>query len=436
MYLRGSKWNMTRRRERRGSPWRIVLLLILIGGALYVNQIVVPATPPLFLPTATPTRDPESFISEADDLFAAGKLSQAIAAYEQAVEANPGNPALYLSMARAQLYAGRYENALESAERAQILNNDNPLAHALKAWALDFLGDYTQAEASVNSALELDVNSALAHAIYAEILIDRALSGQGDINAFERAAEESQMALSLDANLMEAHRARGYVLWNTGNFTEAVVEYQAALAINDKIADLYLALGSNYHFLQLYPEAVQAYLQAYALNPQDSRAPYEISITYSTVGDFSQSVQYADQAVKTEPQNPRMHGNLGVMYYKNNQLNEAAEEFALAIHGGTLEDGTIVEGLPLDYGKIAEYYAIYGLALAKLDRCGEAVPLFQAVRNSVPDDSTNVYNAEQGLIMCEEGLSQIPTETGGTDIPPEAAETPEDGASSEGSGEP
>jgi tetratricopeptide (TPR) repeat protein len=185
MYLKGSKWNLKKKRPRRPNPWRVFLLLILIGAALYVNQVVVPATPPLFIPTATPTRDPESFISEADALFEDAKYSQAITAYEDAIQANPDNPSIYLSTARAQIYINQYEDALENAERALILNNNNPLAHTLKAWSLDFMGDYTQAEASIKSALELDPENALAHAVYAEILMDKAISGQGDINAID-----------------------------------------------------------------------------------------------------------------------------------------------------------------------------------------------------------------------------------------------------------
>jgi tetratricopeptide (TPR) repeat protein len=410
MYLKGSKWHLKKKTPRRPNPWRVILLLILIGAALYVNQVVVPATPPLFIPTPTPTRDPESFISEADAMFDSAKYSQAITAYEEAIQVNPDNPSIYLSMARAQIYIGRYEEALENAERALILNNNNPLAHTLKAWSLDFLGDYTQAEAAIKSALELDPNNALAHAVYSEILMDTVIAGQGDINAIDRAAEESRTAMGLDPSLMESRRARGYVLWNTGNFNEAIQEYNAALAINDKIADLHLALGYNYYLINEYDQAVQAYLQAYALNPADPTPPYEISRTYATVGDFSQSVQYADQAVKTDPENPRLHGNLGVMYYKNNQMAEAIQELGLAIRGGTLEDGLVVEALPLNYGIVAEFYAIFGLALAKSDRCDEAVPIFQAIRSGVPEDEINVYNAEQGLIICQEGIIETPVE--------------------------
>jgi tetratricopeptide (TPR) repeat protein len=404
MYLRGSKWNMMRRRSRRSSPWRLLLLVTLIGAALYVNQVVVPATPPLFIPTNTPTRNPESFLNEADALFAEGKLAPAISAYEKAIQADADNPSIYVSMARAQIYTSEYEAALESAERALILNNNNPFAHAIKGWALDYLGDYPQAEASVKQALALDPDSALAHAVYAEILMDRALVGQGDIGVIERAAEESKTALALDPTLLEARRARGYVLWKTGNFEEAIQEYQEALAINDKIANLHLALGNNYYFLGDYDLAVQEYLQAYALNPKDPSALYQISRTYYTVGDFSQSVQYADQAVQADPADPLMHGNLGVMYYKNNQLPEAISELSLAIHGGSLEGGTVIEGLPLDYGTVAEFYAVYGLALAKASRCSEAVPIFQAIRTGIADDEVNVYNAEQGLVICQEGL--------------------------------
>jgi len=319
-------------------------------------------------------------------------------------------PPYTFRLPRAQIYITQYEEALENAERALILNNNNPLAHTLKAWSLDFLGDYTQAEAAIKTAFELDPENALAHAIYAEILMDKVIAGQGDINAIDRAAEESRMAMALDPTLLESRRARGYVLWNTGNFAEAIQEYNAALAINDKIADLHIALGYNYYLINEYDQAVQAYLQAYALNPTDPTPPYEISRTYATVGDFSQSVQYADQAVKTNPESARLHGNLGVMYYKNNQLSESIQELGLAIRGGSLEDGLIVEGLPLNYGTVAEFYAVFGLALAKSDRCDEAVAIFQAIRSGVPDDEINVYNAEQGLIICQQGIAETPAE--------------------------
>ncbi|HEX9027948.1 MAG TPA: tetratricopeptide repeat protein, partial [Anaerolineales bacterium] len=91
MYLRGNKWTVTKRARRRPNMFRITILVVLIGIALYVNQVVVPATPPLFMPTPTPTHSPESFVNQAGDYLKTGKLDRAIEAYQNAIDSDPGN---------------------------------------------------------------------------------------------------------------------------------------------------------------------------------------------------------------------------------------------------------------------------------------------------------------------------------------------------------
>ena len=71
MYLSGSKWN-TRKKRRRANPWRVLLLVALVAGAVYVERAIVPSVPPLFIPTATPTRSPASYVLEAESLFQSG----------------------------------------------------------------------------------------------------------------------------------------------------------------------------------------------------------------------------------------------------------------------------------------------------------------------------------------------------------------------------
>jgi hypothetical protein len=79
MYLRGNKWSYTKR-KKPVNPWRIIVLALAVGIMVYINQVVVPATPPLFVPTPTPTRAPESFVTDAEKLLAQGKISLAIQA--------------------------------------------------------------------------------------------------------------------------------------------------------------------------------------------------------------------------------------------------------------------------------------------------------------------------------------------------------------------
>ncbi|MEN8172949.1 MAG: tetratricopeptide repeat protein [Chloroflexota bacterium] len=392
---------MRRKRSKYSSPWRILLLLLLIAAVYYVNKVVVPVTPPLFIPTATPTRSPESFINEAEAFFNDGKLSKAIDSYEQAIFANPTDSTIYVDLARVQILAGDYEDGLENAELALLRNAENPAAHMMRAWALDFMGQYLDAETTIKKAIDLDANSAVAHAIYAEILTD-----QGN---YEDAADESRIAVELDPGSLEVRRARGYVLYWTSNYDLALSEYQAALSINDKIPNLFMMIGYIYTALGEYNLAVENFNQANALNPSDWTPEYEASRIKFTEGEFAQAIQYAQQAVQDDQSNAVLHGNLGVMQAKNNQLEDAVKSLALAVQGGATEDGHTVEGLPLSYQiRVIEIYSTYGLTLARLDRCGEAIPIFQIILSVVPDNEIATYNANTGLELCQANIEALP----------------------------
>src|SRR5512142_772283 len=181
MYLRGSKWSMSRKRKR-SSPLLIILLVGLVAGAVYVDRVVVPTTPPLFIPTATPTRSPESFLNEAGDLVKKGKINQAIETYKEAVKADPRNPAVYVTLARWQVLYGDYPGAMENVQNALLLNANHALAHAVMGWIKGKNGDFAGGQVEIDKSLELDPNSALAYAYLAEIYKDKIDAGKEDIN--------------------------------------------------------------------------------------------------------------------------------------------------------------------------------------------------------------------------------------------------------------
>ncbi|MGB9672517.1 MAG: tetratricopeptide repeat protein [Anaerolineales bacterium] len=414
MYLRGSKWSVRSRPRRHSNPIVIAVLIGLIGVGIYFNQVIVPTVPPLFIPTATPTRSPESYLNEAEQLYKEGKLTQAINAYKQAIVADPYNPAIYVTLARIQVFAGQYQDAITNAQNALLKNPNNPLAHAVLGWAQGFTGDYLSAEAEIKKAIDLDPNNALAHAYYAEVLIN-----EGNIDNLDKAIEESRIAMQLDSSLLEVHRARGLVLLNTGkeNLEQAINEFKAAIAINSKIADLHLNLGYAYKLNGENDLAVEELLAAYSLNPNDWTSLVEISLAYANEGQFGKAAQYAEQAMKVDPSNPKLHGNLGIMYYRNQEMDKAVKELALTVRGGKMDDGTVVQGIPLAYGTVEQYYWFYGFALAKTNQCDEAVKVFEALLNGVPEDQLAVDNANAGLELCLEMVSTQTPSAGGTPIP-------------------
>ena len=410
---------MNRRRKRPNYfGWTVFGLVVLFG--YFFNQVYLPSQPNPFEATPTPTRSPESLVTEAQALYEDGKLPAAIKAYQAAINASPENPMLYIAIARVQVFAGKYAEAQENAENALLLNSNNSMAYAVHAWALDFQeGKNDEALESITKALELDPNNALAHAYYVEILVDSGL-----FENYAKAADESRIALALAPDLLETRRARAYILSATGaeNLEEAIRQYEEAIKINPNIAVLHIELGQNYRALQVYDKAIKEFTLADTLNASDPMPDYLISRTHATTGSYEQALQYAETAVKNDPKNASLRGNYGVMYYRNFFYDEAVEQLGLAINGGRTEDGVVITGLPLtDDPLVAEYYFTYGLGLARTDQCGEALLIAQKLETNVPDDENVLFAASEITRICQEALDNPAVDTTST---PGADETP------------
>jgi tetratricopeptide (TPR) repeat protein len=417
MYLpRSSRWSMTKRRKRPNLfGWTLFGLVVLFG--YYFNQVYLPSQPNPFDATPTVTRSPESFVTEAEGLFKEGKLLQSIDAYQSAIDASPQNPVLYIALAREQVFAGKYEEAQANAENAILLNPENSMAHAVRAWALDFQkGKNSDAMEEIDKAIELDPNNAIAHAYRVEILID-----SGDFNNIETAIQASKAALALDSNALETRRARGYLLEATGNYEEAIQYYRSAIEVNPNISILHMELGRNLRFLEVYDDAIKEFTLANTLNPSDPEPDLFISRTYATMGDYTKALQYAESAMKDRPTDPSLHGNYGVMYYRNFRYQEAVDHLGLAINGGKTEDGLPINGLPLTNDlRIAEYYYTYGLALARTNQCGQALPIAQTLQTTFPSDDIVLEGANAIIQICQENLDNPAVDTA---VPTAAEET-------------
>ncbi|HWS23623.1 MAG TPA: tetratricopeptide repeat protein [Anaerolineales bacterium] len=400
------------RRRRPFNYFKIFALVAAIAATLYFSLYISPTIQQAMLPTPTPTRSPDSIIAEAEQALADGKLTQGIELYQQAVVLIPNEPKLYIEMAKGSMWLGDPAKAQTEAENALLLNPNNSTAHAVRGWALSSQGNYLDAESSLKRALEIDPNNALAHSYYAEMLTDIYLSGNGALDTIDLMREESRVALSLGPGMFETHRARGYVLEATANYEEALSEYESAAAINNKIPDIHVSLGRIYRILEVYDKAVNSFTIASQLNPNDPTPLLLISRVYYTIGEFGKAEQYALQAVTILPTDPNLRGNLGVIYYKNQKYESAVEELVLVVNGGQDDSGNLVNSLALtgDSIRIPEYYYTYGLALVRTGNCGEALPIFSRIIDTVSAaDEISLYNANVGIQMCAEQLNITPT---------------------------
>lgn len=411
MYLRGSNLSL-RKKRRRGNPLLIILLTTAIAFLVYFNVVVAPNIAPPFVPTPTETRDPVSFEIEADGLAIEGKFLAAIETYQAAINANPKNIDNYLKIARLQIYSGNYSQAQVNAENCILLDKSNADAFALLGWAKGLQKHYLEGERDAQSAIALDPNNAIGHAIWAYLLALRVEVGANELNTVDLAIEESRTALALDANLLESRWARGYVLEITSNYAEAAEQYEVAVQLNTNIAQLHLALGRNYMTLGRLDEAVFEFTKAYSLNPTDPVPNYFISRVYANLGEWAKAIQYGEQALKDGPTEAYLYAHLGTMYYRSNSYNQAVVYLEKAVRGGVADNGQVIEGMPLGYTTyVIETYSRYGLSLARINRCNEAVAVANGMLQTVPDDPDGVFNANEMIRICRENLINPPTAT-------------------------
>ena len=411
MYLKGSRLSLNKKRHKPNGLL-VFFLVVGIGLLLYFNLVVVPVMNPPFVPTPTPTRDPLSYIEEADTLAAEGKYLQAVEAYQGAINADPQNIQNYLKIARLQIFTDQLEQAKVNAQNAILLDAANSDAYALLGWVKGFQKEYLAGEVDAKKAIELDMNSGLAHAAYAYILALRVEAGMDELDTMDKAIEESRTAIALEPNLLEAHWARGYVLEITSNYEEAVNELEIAVGLNPYIARVYTALGRNQINTNQLDQAVFQFTKAYSLNPTDPTPNLFISRIYGMLGEWEKGIQYGTAALRDAPADPTLYANLGTLYFRKGQYNQAAEYLELAVRGGTNEDGVAVEGIPLSYDlSTIETYSRYGLALANINSCSQAVTVANTLLATVADNENAVYNANEILKICEENLLNPPTAT-------------------------
>ena len=396
-----------RQPKRRSSPFKVLGLALVVAFLIYVNIAVEPLAPTLFLPSPTPTISPEIYIAEAQDMASQGKYSLALLAYDKAILADPQNPANYIASARLNIYAGKYDQAIKNASNAVLIDQNNSMGEAIKGFAQGLQGDYLDSESSLNRAIDLDPGNAAAYAYLSITLSNKILIGDEVLGDLDKSIEASRTAESIAPTSLESHWARGTVLEITGNYEEAIAELEQAVAVNSNIAELHIALGRNYRFLLKYDLAVEEFTRANALNPSDAEPETLISRTYASIGEFGKAIQYAEQAVSDDPENPYLYGNLGVMYKQNYEFSRAILMLKLAIRGGNTPEGVAVEGLPLSYGRIVEYYYNYGFALLELGYCNEAVNIAQSILQSTNEDEDATYNANAIINGCYQKINDL-----------------------------
>jgi tetratricopeptide (TPR) repeat protein len=166
-------------------------------------------------------REQQTDISTARKLAESGRLEEARAAYEGAIEASPGSPFLLRELADVERRAGNAAAAMTHAERARDLDPDDPRNHLLLGDLLEAQGQYARAADELSAAAALQPDDALTRRI--ESLRSRAAfeampeeyRGIESAPSITRAQLAALLAVRLENLLSQSRRVNAVVITDT-----------------------------------------------------------------------------------------------------------------------------------------------------------------------------------------------------------------------------
>jgi predicted O-linked N-acetylglucosamine transferase (SPINDLY family) len=176
----------------------------------------------------------------------AGRLTIAVAIYQQILHHDPAHPDALHYMGMAALQLGMHDNAITLISRSLSIHPNNAEAHSNLANLLRDQGRLDESVAHAHTALSLKQNYPEAHNNLANTLVDQ--------GALSEAIVHLHAAISVIPTSSEVHNNLGIALEKQANLTEAVLSFRRALAIKPDYAEAY----SNLLFSLSHTEGMTA----------------------------------------------------------------------------------------------------------------------------------------------------------------------------------
>jgi tetratricopeptide (TPR) repeat protein len=226
-----------------------------------------------------------------------GEYNQAIALYEQCIEANPSAISNYLHLGLAWLLQGEESEAqaiwLSAMTQGTAAEIDAGMAELLEILA-------TKAQEYLNSR-----KLQLAEKIYWQIL-------------------------ELDATQTTAYYNLGNALAQQGNFEQAIEFWQQSIELEPDLIAAYKNQGIVWQKLENFNDAIACYVKVLELQP-DYETAYNLGLCFSQIGRLDEAIAYFQTAIQINPNYTLAYIDLASILLQQNQLEPALLLFNQAI---------------------------------------------------------------------------------------------------------
>ena len=265
-------------------------------------------------------------------LFQQGRVDEAIAHYQQALDIRPDFAETHSDLGLALIQKGRVDDAIAHYEQALRAAPSHTEAHINLGNALVQKGQLDPAIAHYLTALAIQPRNGK---IYSNI--GNALFQQGKL---DEAIDCLQRGLAILPAFADAHDLLGAVLLQKGQVDEAISHFQQALQYQPDLTSARKNLAAALVQRGRADEAIAQLSELLLANPNDSAAHCSLAGVLNSQGRTKESIAHYRAALKTLPEFPEALNNLAWILAANAdpQARNGLEAVALAERACRLTD--------------------------------------------------------------------------------------------------
>lgn len=223
----------------------------------------------------------EQWLGEGLTHHKAGRYEQALKAYEQAMQLDPGYARAYRSKGDVLFDRRRYEEALDTYQQAILLDPNHARIHRNIGDILSRLKRYDEALAAYEEAILIEPGNALHYNDKGKLLYG--------LGRYEEACAAFESATKVDISFTDAYNNKGSALSRLNRYPEAIVAYEQAIGLNPNFALPYNNKGRALHHLGRYKEALAAFDEAVRLDPYFRGAYNNMADTLERLGRIEEA---------------------------------------------------------------------------------------------------------------------------------------------------
>ncbi len=317
------------------------------------------------------------YIKKGSDAVDAGRYSEAVPLFRQAVALTPYDPVAHNDLGVAFYHLGQLDSALAYYQAAIRLRPDylRAISNLSKTYA--DLGDKNYALAAAERIIELAPSSTVGYLLQAEIYEKH--------EQYDEAIQATLTALALDSTQKDLLNNLGVIYFRSGRLGQAISCYEQVLGQDSTYAVAYFNLGNVLARKCLLEEAQYNYKRALHFKPDMTSAANNHGLVHLFMGRLEEAKSDFRRALAADSTAPAALYNLSIVQMRLDSLDRALASIERAI---TLKPA------------VANFFLQEGNILQRLGRAEEALA---AMQKAVALDSTLSagYNSLGNLMVSE-----------------------------------